>query len=109
VTENQRPPPKMRSLASDAPLLAHPSGSHAGPSMLPTISSNPSHSPQSTSDELPTPESTQTRVTSRKRIRVENRSAGPVQEQDAGVSLMDGLRPEEHNTLPPAYDSSWRM
>ncbi|CAE6408630.1 unnamed protein product [Rhizoctonia solani] len=36
------------------------------------------------------------------------RNNGLVQEQDAGVSLSEGLQPNGNATLPPAYDSSWR-
>ncbi|KAG8744860.1 hypothetical protein FRC10_009384, partial [Ceratobasidium sp. 414] len=57
--------------------------------------------------EAPLPSSSPTSAP-RKHTRPPAVPAGPVQESDAGVRLMGGVRQEQLVTLPPAYDNSWR-
>lgn len=108
VIDNMRSP-KMRSLVSDSSLPAHSNASNHQSTTIP--SSSPSlglNSVQSTSSEPTISElSPRTPVSPVKRTRTGNQVFAPVQEQDAGVTLLDGSRLEEHSTLPPAYDSSW--
>ncbi|KEP54106.1 putative transmembrane protein [Rhizoctonia solani 123E] len=93
---------KMRSTASNltAPHLDY---SSSGVSVPITINAAPNSSMKSIQSDSPI-----TRVSWGPAAEGRERYNGAVQEQDAGVSLSEGLQPNGHATLPPAYDSSWR-
>ncbi|KAF8609530.1 hypothetical protein BDV93DRAFT_602189 [Ceratobasidium sp. AG-I] len=97
---NNNPRPSKAVTSSTNLLAAHAESSPAGSSSAMPSSSAPS------TQEAPLPEA-RTAVASRKHPRP-SPPEGPVQENDAGVRLMGGVRPEEPATVPPAYDNSWR-
>ncbi|CAE6365186.1 unnamed protein product [Rhizoctonia solani] len=101
--------PKMRSTASNL-TAPHLDFSSSGISTPITSDAALSNSMQSIQSETPIIGLSRGLPAARKESRTGGRERynGPVQEQDAGVSLSGGLQPDGHGTLPPAYDSSWR-
>ncbi|CAE6528727.1 unnamed protein product [Rhizoctonia solani] len=94
---------KMRSTESNL-TAPHFDYSSSGVSVPITINAAPNSSMKSIQSDSPI-----TRVSWGPAAEGRERYNGAVQEQDAGVSLSEGLQPNGHATLPPAYDSSWRM
>ncbi|CAE6466585.1 unnamed protein product [Rhizoctonia solani] len=101
--------PKMRSTVSNLTSVGL-SHSGSGISMPTTSGTTPSSSTQLIRDVSPITGMFPTPAATRKVTQTRGREivSVPAQEQDAGVSLSGGLS-DEHATLPPAYDSSWRM
>ncbi|CAE6464886.1 unnamed protein product [Rhizoctonia solani] len=103
--------PKMRTVAASGPLEPDRDYSNSGTLATTASDATPGSSTQLISNEPPpTVQTLHSPATLRKATLVENRTGynGPMQEQDAGVSLSRALQPDEPTTLPPAYDSSWR-
>ncbi|KAJ1311277.1 hypothetical protein OPQ81_009775 [Rhizoctonia solani] len=101
---------KMGSATVFNPTAQHLDYSSSGTSVPITINAGPSSSTQLIQNEPHTMETSQSPIAMRKDGPTRDRTGydGPVQEQDAGVSLSGYLQPEVSTTLPPAYDNSWR-